>query len=225
MILLQKREARAVDNWKSLVKGLLIRQRLRSRYDLQVSASYDNRAIQTHSSCQRPSVFPYIYNCLPVIQMSMFSYFNQFLVAASRQRRPAKPSRLSGVHRHTWPTPVCPSFTVSLKRVVARTAQAIQLHTLLVLHTRKSWVVNVTPGILWNILKLCSCTWKVIEQVKLVDKSVILEMYYFVNLGLCIVHNCNTNNNIVMGTALRQIINWTWRSMFDHYSLERARFL
>ena len=43
VILLQKREARAVDNWKSLVKGLLIRQRLRSRYDLQVSASITRR--------------------------------------------------------------------------------------------------------------------------------------------------------------------------------------
>ena len=47
VILLQKREARAVDNWKSLVKGLLIRQRLRSRYDLQVSASRTGRFKRT----------------------------------------------------------------------------------------------------------------------------------------------------------------------------------
>lgn len=36
---LEKREAQAVDNWKLLVKGLLIKQRLKRRYDLQETAS------------------------------------------------------------------------------------------------------------------------------------------------------------------------------------------
>lgn len=35
--LLQKREKRAVGNWKLLIKGLLIRERLRLRYGTKVS--------------------------------------------------------------------------------------------------------------------------------------------------------------------------------------------
>lgn len=36
---LQKREKRALGNWKLLVKGLLIRERLKLRYGAQVSVA------------------------------------------------------------------------------------------------------------------------------------------------------------------------------------------
>lgn len=63
---LQKREKRALGNWKLLVKGLLIRERLKLRYGAQVSVAREDDApgggLGNHGhSCLelRPAVFRY----------------------------------------------------------------------------------------------------------------------------------------------------------------------